>query len=367
SDLKPAPLDPAGNRMVTPRAPLFALLQAIVKQKPGAIGVDIDFSPIDGHFVTPADPDFFQHCLDLEKSSGVPIFLGVFRTHYGAPKDWLGDEKFGPLAATLGMPKGDVTHARAWLEQTGAPGVYLPSLSAALAGFSPNAMRGSWLSWAVESAREHKVNDKKNIAGENLIDYGKATALQEDAIKTAKPEVIDALPDKFRFTKKVVIIGDVEKPSGGDAFVIPGRNENNEPAPGVVVHACAVESLLAPPLVELTTAGHVLLDVLLSLAVLGCITGACLYAVHARHEVNLNLLYALLNGTAIVVIFIFGMEVVKSTRVVWDDFLLVIIALLLHRPCEHAAHAAGHALKHFGKAAWDAIFPAKSKPGGKHG
>lgn len=359
SDLKPVPLDPTGSIMVTPRGPLLALLNAIVNQKPRSVGIDIDFSPVAGHFVTPGDQDFFQKCLELETRSKVPIFLGVFRTHYSGPKEWLGAEQYSPLAATLGIPKGDVTRNRAWLEQTGAPGVYLPSLSAALAGFNPSTVKGSWLSWAVESTRQHQINANQNIAGEELVDYGKAGALEQDALKTWRPDVIDALPDKLRLSNKVVIIGDVDKPSGGDAFVIPGAKGHSEPAPGVVVHACAVESLLTPPLCELTGVGHILLDVLLSVAVLGGITGACLYAIHVKHEVNLNLLYALLNGLAIVLVFIFGVVVVKTTRVIWDDFLLVIVALLLHRPSERWAHAAGHWLRQFSKAAWDRVFPEK--------
>ena len=60
---------------LTPRAQLERLIDAIVKQEPAAIGIDIDFSPLDEGWTARSGPQFFDYVRQLS----VPVYLGVDR------------------------------------------------------------------------------------------------------------------------------------------------------------------------------------------------------------------------------------------------------------------------------------------------
>jgi hypothetical protein len=245
-------------------------------------------------------------------------------------------------------------------------------MGAALAQFKPSAPN-PLLSWAFERISERKVDADYRV-GESLVDFGPVLAIRDSAIRIDGPqeggaamenwpEIIGPVMDSHEASLKdrIVIIGDIDDPpGGGDGFVIPGPGSDTV-TPGALVHACAANTLLSGPLCEITGPGRLVLDLLLSAGILGAMTAACLCAIHSDREVNISLLHGVLNGAAIAVVFLIGVVVVKTSRVIWNDFLLVIAVIALHRPGEHLAHRTIERARELWKAAFDHLFPVKKK------
>lgn len=113
----------------------------------------------------------------------------------------------------------------------------------------------------------------------------------------------------------------------------PGREQR---FPGVYLHASAAYTLSRAPLYELKWPGRLAIDALLALAVLlgvtfvqlilGCLTG---------REVAAHWLQVLFTGLVIAAAFVGGVLFVGTTRLMWSDFIMVLLALLLHPLVEH--------------------------------
>ncbi len=117
SDLEVATLKLDGESYkATPRDKLLKLIEAIAKQEPLAIGVDIDFSPNKGSYITPADPKFFQDCLDISAKNRIPIFLGIKRSEIYSSEYWLGAEDYKDLAVSIFLPQKDTRKLWAWIK-----------------------------------------------------------------------------------------------------------------------------------------------------------------------------------------------------------------------------------------------------------
>ncbi len=79
SNLRTEAVPGAREVEATPRVKLIELIKALLSQQPKAIGIDIDFSPESGHYITPSDPVFFEFCLQQrQKRNGIPIYLVCF-------------------------------------------------------------------------------------------------------------------------------------------------------------------------------------------------------------------------------------------------------------------------------------------------
>lgn len=104
-----SPVRQAGSP--TDRVLLDALIKKLDAMQVRAIGIDVDFSPLDnGQPVTPVDWNYFHDWLDLADHSGLKLRLGVYRRAADAPQHWLGLQEFVPLAAGIAAPSGDSEH-----------------------------------------------------------------------------------------------------------------------------------------------------------------------------------------------------------------------------------------------------------------
>ena len=276
-DISNLPVTPvgSGSDLATPRERLLNLIEAVAEQQPKAIGVDIDFSPDEHGYKDPArDPAFFRSILGLRQKTGVPIFLGIWRTADLPPQWWLGSPEFSPLAACILVPRHDsrrmVTRI---LNEHGPPG---PTLCSVLAAAFPKPARqeSRWAAWLLRPTSVAKVSEDVSFE-EFPVDYSPRTALEHDRLTTINP--VSVRDEAQRFKDKIVLLGDgtLEEADKGDIFPIPGRPW--EQCPGVYVHACAVYSLINDPLYELTPAGRVFVDLLLSILVLGSVLSVRLY------------------------------------------------------------------------------------------
>jgi CHASE2 domain-containing sensor protein len=328
SDLKPVPYTTGKwTRMATPREPLLKIIDAAARQGAKAIGVDIDFAPDQPGYMTPGDPEFFQACLDIRNKTKVPIFLGTQRSQDLEPKLWLSSEDYKDLAVSVTVLRHDNRKMPKWIQraQDSEHGI---TMSAALA----SALQPSdhtppeWLGWAVEQISEKRLERYGLIVGEYLVDYSLLDTFKGKALQTTKPEVIS---DQGRLLRdKIVLIGDGTLGKGTDTFLVPGQTE---PVPGVYLHACAAYTL-TKPLYELTPTGRLAVDLILSVAIIASIASIRLY--YKTKEVDTQRLQGFFTFLVVLAAYFVGVVFVRTTRVMWDDFILAITALLLHPAIE---------------------------------
>ena len=310
-----------GKEMATPRDPLNKLISAIAERGPAAIGVDIDVSPEYGMPITPGDPAFFEECL----SQPVPVFLGVSRAQTRSSQEWLGDDRYKRLAASLIIPRHSSNELDYWIhtDQMKEP---LLTLSASLASIVRQSALAKpwWKSWAFRPISTRKLSKEISV-GEFPVDYSPLEALQSGMLEMK--DFLRGTNRSAEVTGKMVLVGDGVWEHAIDKFNVPGRQET---VPGIFLHACAAFTLAQAPLSELTAPGRLSIDIFLSLAVLGLLAAIRWHYRKKTEKLATHRLQYLLTILVALLAFAFGVELVGKTRVLWNDFILVIAVLLLH-------------------------------------
>jgi CHASE2 domain-containing sensor protein len=337
---------------VTPRDKLTQLLEAVLKQRPKAIAIDIDFSPNkDGMYVTDEDPKFFNYCLRVKKEGRVPIFLGVDEAKAELPQDWLGGARYKELAVALIVPEEDTRRIPLWLK-VGDTSEQLPTLSAALSNAYGKMPKRPprWLAHIIEMdenrlpASEHSLEDEGFTYADMLVNYSKLDAIEKSKINLdVLPEFGNAfyLPHAENLSDRLVIIGDADKALHEDNFNIEGFSK---PAPGVYLHASAVYTLTTQPIYEFSHAARLIIDVLISVILILSIA-----FIRYRHRLSgdnypWHKQQSRLTKIAAVIIPIIGILLVRYLSILWLNFGLVGAALLLHPKVEKGLH---HLIKRF--------------------
>jgi CHASE2 domain-containing sensor protein len=333
--------------LVTDRVPLKMVVDSLVTRPdhPSAIGLDVDFSPDSHGYADPEDPRLFDGL--LADGGTVPIRIGVNRSLALGRGYWLGNPNYLPLASCVVVPNADPGQSSRympeWIDVPYPPPGSEPercySMGVALVkaiGKEPP----SWRSWYAESYRENRGTHISE--NEFLVDYS-----QLDKMIGATVDALDpAQLARANVKGKIVLLGRTQNTS--DMFTVPGKPEQSYP--GVYLHACAALSLLeARPLYRLTGKGRILFDLLFSGLVLIPLIWIQWRSVKKGEEGFMErgspelLSFAVTAG--LVVIALAG---VRWTHLMWDDFLLVAAALVLHSPIEHAVEKIGHLLGRLG-------------------
>ncbi len=315
---------PGGHseQVKTDSSKLLEIIKAIADYQPQAIAVDIDFSPPDSGpeagQTSAADRQFFDECLFL--SNNIRLYLGVYR-HIASSSDlWLGDEKYKKLAAGVPGDKFGVTRVPIWFQLQDEPN-RLPSLSWAAAGSRAN-YQINLPAWAVQSVSIQRPAPRFEYA-DMLVDYANLEEIGKGIIqaKTGNP-IREAQRERFR--DRIVIIGDGTKSS--EQFVPPGRNK---PWPGVYLHACAADTFVRSPIIELRLFVRFAFDVLLAV-----VTFAPLAFFRSRHTDKKGRLYHILSSeksifTVSVALFIGGSLFAVLLSLLWLDFIAIAVAIPL--------------------------------------
>jgi CHASE2 domain len=307
--------------VVTPREPLERLTQIFADLEARSIGIDVDFSPENERFVHPDDPESFKRWLGLSEKKKIPILLGVYRT-YNQPYKWLGDDSYMRLAALIGIPSIK-SHDQAphWMRVPN--GTRLRSMSAGLAGVDVNAgdSKSRW-SWAVTSTslvkRGPDVESK-----ETTIDYSPLPWIRAEVLPVLDAGTYAKLKDKIK--DRMVIMGDREPPKE-DLFQTSAGL-----LPGVYVHACAANTIATEPLYRLTLRGRIAVDLGLALAIylfvkISVLIGELFRRGTSHAENRLNVVFT---GLVIVFVALVSTVFLKWTRLLWTDFILVCLVLLV--------------------------------------
>lgn len=368
SELRPAPFEMDGQvGFATPREPLRQMIEALVEKKetrPKAIGIDLDFSPDGAEYITPRDPDFYQFCLDASARTGVPIYLGVERTNTRPPEDWLGGEEYQALAADLSIPN-DRRKILRWV-RAGEGARPLVSMGAALAdayaGRSADEAPGWWrglhtaLVGRLERAHMVESVSEKRLApglevGEFLVDFSPLERLKETRLRTINPVVVRDQAHQFK--DRVVLVGDATPDKAEDPFPVPAREEY---FPGIYLHAAAAHTLIEAPLYEVTHAGRVVIDVLLSAAViLGVALVGFYFSGRSKRRVASHRVQGLLIILVVALALVLGVVFVRETRLIWTDFILALGMLAMHPSIERRLHAAWGGLRRGAPAAVERV------------
>jgi hypothetical protein len=336
--------------LVTDRRALSELVSAIAQHDPAAIGIDVLFDPPAA--ATPLPPDearFFEQCLSVQDSTGrrIPTFVGIFEGVVKGPDRWLGEPRFGPLAAFILVPRPNdlpVTTSMLRYLRLSADGhqVEAISMAEALARSTGQTAARRWPgAWLAEHAplfveiEQHRGGEAFD-SREFLIDFG---ALPE-LMATAVPAVTsaDLAAAGASFAGKIVLIGRARTGETTDTFTVPAQAE---PVPGVFVHAAATYTRVAAPLYRLTPAGRVAADVAAAVIPLGLVLAVRLRRLQGTPDAGAaHRLARTLTWSAAAAVFAIGYFWVVFTGILWTDYLMVVAALLLHGPLERVAAAA---------------------------
>lgn len=326
----------APDAPVTNRALLLDTLQRAVALHPRVVAVDIDFAPdaASGGYVGLNDPEFFTSCLRLRSEAGVPIYLGIERTAARPAAEWLGAPEFAPLATSLLLPIQNSRVQLRWTQVAGSKSERRATMAATVA----SVWRGETGAVApflrpFLRARQDAGDGTLVDAETFLVDYGPLERLRADLIPWRDLQAGRVSPEALR--GRAVLLGDVDAPQAADRFTVPDRSGT---FPGVLLHACGARTLIEAPLYELTLLGQTALDFGLGFLALSSVTIYALYRTwrtgeapgHESRETRIaELLFAI--GVAVTA-FVIGVLFVNRTRVMWDDFPLVIAGLFLDQP-----------------------------------
>ncbi|MGV3722161.1 MAG: hypothetical protein ACO1SX_14720, partial [Actinomycetota bacterium] len=165
-------------------------------------------------------------------------------------------------------------------------------------------------------------------AGEYLVDYAPLDQLLEERVQVTPAGSLPADLDPARLRGKLVLIGNATPDRTTDMTHLPGRPDE---VPGIFAHACGVYTLVAHPRYELHHFVRLGLDVLLAAVLITVVFGVRLYldrigAEHSfAHRVELFTILVL-----IVAVWIGGDQLPERFGLIWTDYVLVVLALLLH-------------------------------------
>jgi CHASE2 domain-containing sensor protein len=328
---------------VPPRHALKEIIDAAAKHKPKAIGIDIDFSMEKREYAAPDDPAFFKFCLDEAQKEGVPIFLGIKNSEGRDPDYWLVSKEFKDLAADISIPKEDRKKMPKVIsyESTGRKGDTMAYALAKAYGIQESRLP-EWLHSFLEPFSLKSLTARKDAAKgtqveEFYVDYSPLRELLNENrsrnLKLKADEARDVTKQGDFLKDKIVLIGNATSGETLDAFtVLVPYNA----VPGVCIHACAAYTLASAQLYELTTPGRLALDYLLSFVVfLAIAVIRYYYQNRTTKRVATHRLQRLFTAIVVTIALIFAVFLVRFTHIVWEDFILVLVALSLHPSLEH--------------------------------
>lgn len=333
------------------RQALLEHLRRIAGRHPRAIGIDVDFSPDEhGNPITLGDEKFFADCESLSRDTSVPIFLGVSRHAADSPDAWLGNSRFQNLAAGLGVGnaeyqaeaaemKNHVPSVLRMLSWTKLGEKNLKSLAYAVAerDLDEGMELPSWLHTIAEVKTELKPEEPLVTEG-FLVNYRSLDRVQVEAVDLAASGDVP-IENRFVLLGDVKVKGEGGKP-GNDMFAVPGRSGLYS---GVLLHACAVDTLVSSPLIQWTPRGRIILDFALTLVGLFLVEGLkwLLYTrrghKHARPIVDWAVTAAIAAAVVLVAI-----PFADYFRLMWDDAVFVALGLYVHTFLHERLSKVGH-------------------------
>jgi CHASE2 domain-containing sensor protein len=326
-----------GGGQATPAKDLLELLQTIASAHPKAIGIDIDLSPEGSVDIAPGALELFKGAEQIKEQLGITVAIGVHRTEAGPRELRLGFPRYSDLAASIAIPRRDLTEVRVMARSivpmhNGAPDKddRIESMSAVLASALQTTQDTSAMGALIRSGilRKTEIVDKPGLqADEFLVDFSPAKLLIENRVVAKTPA--DIARQAHRFAGRIVLLGDgdPEKTAASDSYLIPGQPVG-QLTPGVYVHACAAYTLSRAPLFEFTGMGRLLADLVLFLIAFAPL---CIWRLRrSPDESQVRTREFLLALLSVLILIAFAHTLVRTTRILWTDFSVGVVAIILH-------------------------------------
>lgn len=370
---------PGGKYNATSRRDLLALVRAIAAEKPAAIAVDIDFSPLDGALNKEDKKFFFEECLKISRgaiengsgASAVPIFLGVGRTWNESPDQWLSDRsfhggKYQDLAASIVVHPDDTRRMPRWFKpKISGMHKHLRSIGEALAVEyvkvqgtrlpAPTGLFAGLLKTIPSNPDDHirdrlggEVEEGEPKVGLSLVNYVEIGRIGEQyTLRNLNAEDVPSEARRVTIRGKMVVIGDslVEDTFALHSPVLPVR--------GVLLHACAAYTFAAAPLFEFNDRVRFGLDVALSALLL-----YLFYRLHALEEKRHHLWRSGVHAFILFLVLVLGWLLVHFESLLWLDFIVIWFALAIHPYAEDGLEALSEKMKSL----WKRFRPSPPQP-----
>jgi CHASE2 domain-containing sensor protein len=332
---------------VTKREPLKFLVDALVQMKnpPKAIGLDVDFSPDEHGYADAADEDL----LESFRNAKIPIRVGVHDSLVLGKDKWLNNTKYADLASCVVVPSPESVQT-AWympewvdVKYSSAPEdlpARCPAMGVALVHQTTKPVP-SGLGWLAETTHQDDSESSLVVAPKFLVDYSQLSKFDQQKIVVPQIQTahdatrfIAGLDSAKNLDGQIILLGRIT--NTGDIFIVPGRPL--KAYAGVYLHACAAYTLLQKtPLYHLKFPGVLLLDALFSILVFIPVLLIRFYLLNKGKEDFMEYGVAeILSFVVMAALVCFAIWGVRKTHLMWDDFILVAAALIVHNPVEHA-------------------------------
>lgn len=329
---------------------LAQLVEAAARCRPSAIGLDIDLSPAsdpqEAARDLPADRTLLSRLLDIRDSltNPVPVFVGVYRSAPQPKKHWLLEDRYSPLASHIWIADDARGVIPAWIVQERYPDDVLWGLGLSLAlEHAKHRSRskrldghGVWPRWfAIPEISPTNSSDERWQGF--LLDCSAIEDLVRARIPATRPETVSDVAR--RLEGKIILIGRADPERAREnSFLVPGMSK---PYPGTYLHACAAMTALDGFLFMPTEVGRVVLDLGFALVVFGGLLLIRLGGIRrGQGKPRVRRLHVTLTLVAITLAVFFGYVLVPRTRLLWDGFAYVAVALFLHLFLEGWFHTA---------------------------
>ena len=353
-DITPLPFvprAPGDPHIVTDRVALRAVVEKVAALRPAAIGLDVLLDPPNpGDALTRDEIALLEYCLALPNT-----FVGIFDGVVRGPTSWLGEPRFGNLAAVLLVPRpAELPVTTSLIRDVTVPvGNYtirVPSMAVALARAKTDKdVQQHWLGRMLARARDVLLEHERERELEGFhsvefpINFGSLARLRATTIVASRRpdgEIELEVPVGAAPRGNIVLIGRAETGKTADTFTVPGQAE---PVAGVYVHAAAAHTLVGAPLYRPTHVGRIVADLFAALVPLGFVLWVRLSRRRPMGDPAADDRFAnrLMIGTAVAV-FVLGYFWIAISGILWTDYLMVVVALLLHRPFERLVHGGLH-------------------------
>jgi len=175
------------------------------------------------------------------------------------------------------------------------------------------------------------------VINEALVNYAPIEQMSREQVIVSGPADIAAYGERIR--GRLVLIGDTQLGSSDDLFIVPGDPKNRR---GVFMHAALANTLLAEHIYEFRSNVRLALDVFLSGIILATIALARKFA---RASVDRHSLESRVIVWAVLLVVAGGFGFIVYFRILWLDFLLVGLFLLVHPAAEHRLRRALESLR----------------------
>ena len=290
---------------------------------------------IDGDWPGKAqDPPFFDRLLALQDKLNVPIFLAVERTIDGTSGGPLGLTRWDGMAvATQGEDSGPEGHTLAapfWYVPHDYPKP-LPNLSVAVAqaylGKGHVKQPPFFLRPLVEAIDISRPTDvatlqKGSWYGRAFLNYSKLRQLARECLRVDAEHVF--VPNES-VQDKMVIVGFANRKHTTDTFHAPWSPDEA----GVMFHAVAAYTLAVEPVYELRPNVRVALDIVFSFAAFLTLTWTLRSKSDAPDDAPVQRDQRIIL-IAVVAVLLFGLSLTKWASILWLDFFVVALSLVVH-------------------------------------